>query len=188
MKKILTIILSSAMLMSAAATTQAGGMKKAVSGTLACGGNQLIRNGGTEFHQTNYVFRNFNSFESIDINRIRVYDANGSLLSDYSGAALPDFTNSVLGPLDNSLQPYQTAQLGTRSFFGDLGLSKSQRPLQVLIDWSAYVPVTPLKVSLVRVVRERIVTTDSLGNQVVKQGVERSRHRSGCKAIELNRG
>ena len=55
MKKLLTIILSSTMLISAAITAEAGGMKKAVSGTLACGGNQLIRNGGKEFHQTNYV-------------------------------------------------------------------------------------------------------------------------------------
>lgn len=186
MKNAFAILLSAFALALIACNAQAG-TRKAISGVLACGGNQLIRYGGSEFHKTNYVLRNYNALESIDIDRIRVYDATGNLISDFPGTALPRFTNKVLGPTDNSLQPMQTAQFGTEAFFGDSGLAKTARPLQVLIDWSAATLVKPLSASSVRVVRERIVSSDALGNPVVQQGTERSRHQARCRAIEVIR-
>lgn len=186
MKKIVTVVLSVCVLLTSSTGVFAG-PKKATAGTLACGGNQLIRNGGTEFHQSNYVFRNLNDVSSINIDGIRIYNALGIQIADYPGSALPKFTNGILGSLDSSLDAHQTAQLISRDLFGNAGFAKSERPVQVIIDWSSSAPVTPLKVSLVRLVRERTVTADSLGNTVIKYGSELSRHRSGCNMIGLVR-
>jgi len=175
------------LLMSVGMNVQASGTKKALSGTVACGGSQFIRNGGNEFHQASYIMRNFDGSAEIHIERIRFFDATGNLVADFPGTSLPEFTNGILGPQDNVLETNQTAQLGTRNVFGDQGFSSSDRPLQVLIDWNSISPVKPLNVSMVRSVRERIVKIDATGNQIVKYGEERSRHRSACRVIELQR-
>ena len=108
-------------------TAYANGNRTATSGVIVCGGNQLIRNGGTEFHQTNYIFRNYDESIAINIERIRVYNASGLLLHDYPGSALPGFTNGVLGPMDNSLESFQSAQLSSQEFFGNSGLNAAER-------------------------------------------------------------
>lgn len=183
MKKYLVAAISCSMLLGVGSALQAAGLKKAIGGTVACGGNQLIRNGGNEFHQTHYILRNLDENNAINIDRIRFYDAMGNLIADYAGGVLPEFTNAVLGPLDKSLEPMQSAQLGTRDVFGNQGFPAAQRPLQMRLDWSASDPVYSLSVSLVRTVRQRTVTTDSQGNALVKYGEERSRHSGTCETV-----
>jgi len=187
MNKKITKILSIVVTISAFGSAQADVSRTATSGIIACGGNQLIRNGGSEFHQTNYVLRNFDSSNSISIKRISVYNASGVLLMDYPETALPNFTNGVLSPQDNSLESFQTAQLSTQEFFGNSGLNANDRPIQVIFEWQSYEPVKPLSISSVRTVRDRIVTVDALGNQVIKQGDERSRHQGQCTVLEQRR-
>lgn len=168
-------------LIMACSSANAGG---AMSGTIACGGNHVIRNGGNEFQLTQFVLRNYNQTNSIRLDRIRFYNATGSLILDFDGSALPKFINGVLGPMDNQLEPFQTALLRSFDIFADSSLGKKQRPIQVWFDWSADVRVKGPKITIVRQARERIEIIDpTTGLNTVKLGAERSRHRSPCHKV-----
>ncbi|HEB58609.1 MAG TPA: hypothetical protein ENJ01_05245 [Gammaproteobacteria bacterium] len=153
-------------------------------GVIICGGNQLMRNKGSEFHWTAWTLRNFDNHATLFIERMRFIDARGNTLYDSAISGLPVFVNGVLGPLDNGLDPHQTALLSSRDVFGrDVALPKTQRPIQLIIDWSAESHALTLDAVAVRVVRERAVTDDGAGNVTVKIGAERSRHASACRTV-----
>lgn len=157
---------------------------RAVAATVACGGNQVVRNRGDEFQASVYVLRNYNSKSPIYIDRIRFIDATGVTMFDFPGSALPVFFNGVLGPTDNSLEPHQTAQLRSIDVLGLSSLPRSKRPIQVLIDWSADDRALLLETALVRLARERIVTIDpDTGAEIVRMGKERGRHLYECRTI-----
>lgn len=159
----------------------ADGAARAARGTVACGGNQVIRDGGNEFQAAIYVLRNYDPSISINIDRIRFYDSHGVLTHDFAGA-LPTFVNGVLSPVDSTLEPNQTAQLRSWDIFGLTGLPLNERPIQMIIDWSANGRPLLLEAGLVRVARDRIVTPTG-----VTLGAERSRHHYDCRTIHTSR-
>lgn len=165
----------------------ADGGKKAYRGTVVCGGNHFIRNGGKEMQWANYVLRNYNKNSPIQIDRIRAYSAQGVLMKDYVGTNMPAARNGVIGSGDNVIDPFQTAHVRTLDILGNQGLSLADRPIQVRINWSAAQPVKLLESSLVRIARERIVQTDpNTGAQTIKYGAERGRHLYECRTISRN--
>ncbi|MFV1993348.1 MAG: hypothetical protein ACC635_05535 [Acidiferrobacterales bacterium] len=172
---------------SSAFADAADGTARAYGGTVACGGNQAVRNGGNEFQGAVYVLRNYDPSISINIDRIRFFDSHGVVTHTFlgGGGGLPPFVNHVLGPLDYTLEPNQTAQLRSWDVLGMAGLPLSKRPIQVKIDWSSQGKPLLLETGLVRVARERIVTVSG-----VKLGAERGRHLYECRTIhkETHRG
>ena len=173
MKKILTGLFGLLVAIgpiSTAFADAADGTARAYSGTVACGGNQAVRNGGKEFQGAVYVLRNYDPHTTINIDRIRFFDSHGVVTHDFTGV-LPTVVNGVLGPGDPTLEPNQTAQLRSWDVLGMAGLPLAKRPIQVRIDWSADGKPLLLEVGLVRLARERIVTATG-----VKLGAERSRH------------
>ncbi len=187
MKKILAGffgLLFASVPVSSAFADAADGATRAYGGTVACGGNQAVRNGGNEFQGSVYVLRNYDPDIAIKINRIRFIDSHGVVTHDFNGV-LPTFVNGVLSPFDPILEPNQTAQLRGWDVLGMAGLPLNKRPIQVRIDWSSQGKPLLLEVGLVRVARERIVTGTG-----VKLGAERGRHLYECRTIhkEAHRG
>jgi hypothetical protein len=162
----------------------ADGTTRAIKGTVACGGNQVIRNGGQEFQGAIYVLRNYDPRIPISIDRIRFYDSSGNITHDFlgGGGGLPTFINGILGPLDNTLEPNQTAQLRSWDVLGLTGLPINKRPIQVIIDWSANGRPLLLETGLVRIARKLEITPAGL-----KLGAERSRHLYECRTIRKKR-
>jgi len=158
---------------------------RAVAGLVACGGNHAVRNKGDEFQLSVYVLRNYNSRLPIYIDRIRFFDSHGTMTHDFPGGALPIFFNGTLGPGDNVLEPHETAQLRSQDIFGLTGLPVNERPIQVLINWSADDHALILETALVRQARERQVKIDpNTGAEIVRVGKERSRHLYECRTIK----
>ncbi len=181
MKKILTGLfglLLAVIPISAAFADAADGTARAYSGTVACGGNQVVRNGGKEFQGAVYVLRNYDPKIAIKIDRIRFFDSHGVVTHNFTGV-LPTFVNGVLGAGDPILDPNQTAQLRSWDVLGMASLPLANRPIQVKIDWSAHGKPLLLEVGLVRLARERIVKPSG----AVKLGAERSRHLYECRTI-----
>jgi hypothetical protein len=151
-------------------------------GVVRCGGNNLLRLNGTEVHFISYTLRNFDSTNSIGIDRLRIFDANGNVLFDTAnnpGGSLPPAENGVLGPTNNMLAPNQTAQFDSNNLIEFL--AQPDRPIQFEVQWSASRPALSLDVVANRIVRGRNATT---GNMLE----ERARSALGCRTIELRRG
>src|SRR5262245_26217712 len=151
---------------------------KARRGTVRCGGSNFLRLSGTEVQFATYLFRNFSSTTPITVERLLFFDATGSVLFDSNSSGFPPFTNGVLGPVDQELDPNQSAQLDTVPLLPFL--PETQRPIQLEISWSAPERVLPLDVTTIRLVRQRDPVT-------FLQGPERSRDHTDCKTISLRR-
>ena len=149
----------------------ADGQTRARAGTVRCGGNQFP---GGESHFSRYNLRNYSSDTPITIERLRFFNAKGSLVFDSQADGFPFFRNLVLGPTDNVLDPNQTANLFSEDVFDpDLFFAQDERPIQLEIWWSASRPVLTLEASVVTVVQGSTA--------------QRSRDRYVCRTISLNR-
>jgi len=170
-----------------AAASSADQDDRAVSGTIACGGNHFERVGGTEGQSTAYVLRNYDASLPISINRLAIYDASGTVIADFNGASLPVSFNRIFGGGDNSLEPFQTALYLSADLIG-APLSRNRRPITVQIDWSADSRALIPEISSVRRARRQEVSFDQFGNQIVRTREERSRATSSCRSIVINKG
>lgn len=140
---------------------------RARSGIRGCGGNHAQRTGVNEDHTTSYTLRNFNVFESIQIQRIVIVDGNGTILFD--GLPGGNF-KPILGPLQST-----TFNTEANDVLGTNFLPKSQQPIQTYIQWRTVSgnPADGLRGGLVRRVRD------------TNTGDEISRHSSECKNLDL---
>jgi len=105
------------------------------SGGVGCGGQYV---GNTQ--ATNWTLRNWNEDATITLERVRFYDAQGQLLYDSAVSGIPVTDNTVLGPTDNTLEAHQTTIFSTDQLqaVGVLPpLAFNQRPMQLVVDWSA---------------------------------------------------
>jgi len=106
-------------------------LDRAREGTLACVGNHLLRQGGSEISFSGYSFRNFNPNSEITIDSVTIYDAKGTILTSLVGGMFPPGFNQVLGP-------NQTTSFTTRDIFGDSDIrSRAAIPLQTIVKWRA---------------------------------------------------
>lgn len=152
-------------------------------GSVGCGGNHFLRVGNTELQTSFYDLRNFNDGTALSIDRIRFYDATGALVQDFVAPNLPPFLNNVLGPGNNLLQPHQTAQLSAQDVFGTNFFANDERPLQLIVNWSAERRVVPLEVTLNRVSRAAQLIVNPTGQPTLSVNAERSRSASSCIAL-----
>ena len=109
-------------------------------GLAGCGGNYLKDPITNETVETAYVFRNFNTDETIMIDRLIVFNGNGVKLFD----GLPGgFFKSTLGPMQSTIFPIKMI---LTSF-----LPPEARPLQTYVLWHTDKghPAESLKVSTV---------------------------------------
>ena len=104
------------------------------------------------------------------------FKADGSVLADTAVLGMPNSANGILGPLDNTLQPNQTALFASQDFLPFL--DNPDRPIQLEIQWSAPKKALILDVSLVRTGRTRDPDT---GNMLA----DRSRFLRECTSISL---
>lgn len=164
-----------------------GGDKKAQSATVYCGGNHAFSRSNSQAHRSMYVLRNISDHQSISINRIRFYGADGNLLADYIAPDLPVFINAVLGGGDTILAPHETAQLRSQEVFGDSRISRRLRPMQMRIDWSSDEDVLTLQVNHIRSTRQAYEDFDPItGATTLVIGPETSRHNSSCRTVKTD--
>ncbi len=106
----------------AAATNNFFDTYRLKSGVHACGGNHRTSSDGT-----NYAVRNFNNNETINIDRVVVFDADGVVLFNFPTVdPFPAGFNPVLAP-------FQSTRLRTQDFFT---VAPSAEPIQTHIQWS----------------------------------------------------
>jgi len=166
----------------------AGQDKRAISGTIACGGNHFNRVGGTEAQRSSYIIRNFGD-TPIRIDQMTLFNASGNILFSADGATLPAFRNSTLGPGDNILMPNQSAQILSNDILGESGLGRNARPITLKLDWAADTKTLIPNVGLVRFSRARVRSIDPLtGQPVFNNREERGRHASQCQSTVINKG
>lgn len=155
----------------------------AVSGTIVCGGNYFNRNSNSEAHRTTYVMRNLNTDLSIRIDRMTMYEANGSQLFSYDAATLPLSRNEIVGGGDNSLEPFQSAQYRISDLLRVVGvgpLSRTRRPVQLHVEWSA--DARALIPEFVGVRTGRAINANG------SIGAERGRHLKECRSVSTEQG
>ena len=155
---------------------QSEGATTARLGVVRCGGNNFLRLGDTEIHFTFYHLRNFDSTNPITIDRMRFFDANGTVLADSAVLGLPVSFDGKLGPANNTLHPNQTAQFKSDDFLPFL--PQTNRPIQLEIEWSSSKAALTLDVSVNSVSRQRDPATAAVG-------AERSRSIRECRSIFL---
>ena len=139
------------------------------SATLVCGGaywvNQSIKSTGHE-NAAWWSIRNINDDQSLYIDRIRVYEYDGSLFRDYqwtgasfedalgSGTSIPPDGNENISGTDNELGSMQPIAYGHQMLFlaGVIPEHTIGNPTQVtlVIDWHADESVYPLSGVLTR--------------------------------------
>jgi hypothetical protein len=176
LKKTASVLLAAA-LSSFAYTAHADrseGATTARQGTLRCGGNNFLRLGGTEIQRTSWVFRNFDSSQSIRIDRLRVFDANGASLFDSASSTLPQSEAGNIGPGNNLLGPNQTVQWNSEDIIPFL--PPPDRPVQLELQWSSQQKALTLDGITARISRQR---DSSTGEQLA----ERARHAIECRTI-----
>jgi hypothetical protein len=139
--------------------------------------------GDGEVHFTAYSLRNISSTTPITVERVRIFDATGSVLVDSTITGLPPFQEGVylgpttnLGVANNVLGPNQTTGLNSDQVLPFL--PAAQRSLQVEFVWSASARVLVPEVAGVRIVRERNSATGA-------QLAERARFGINCRAFAL---
>jgi len=117
-----------------------------VSGTLACGGNHFVRDGGRELHTTSYSLRNYASEGTITIESVTIYDASAAVIYDSESSGFP-------GPR-TELGPHQSESFNTRAILA-YGLPSDLRPIQAIFRWSASkkAPDLELRISTTRLAR-----------------------------------
>jgi len=105
----------------------------AMGGTIACPGQISTSTimGDNIISHTSYVLRNFNNTKTIDINRIVVYDASGSVRCDFPNV------NSFPATFNSSLQPHQSTKIFTvdMTAAGCISL-QTEGTIQTVITWS----------------------------------------------------
>lgn len=158
--------------------------ERAVSGTIVCGGNHLNRQGNTESQRTAYVWRNYNTDLSINIDRFTIYDATGATLVDFNATTLPNSFNSVMGNGDNTIEPFQTVLYRTNELLGSASLPRENRPIQVRIEWSADSRALIPEMVWVRGARGQSQRPDGSFRSLE----DRARHLNNCRSIEINKG
>jgi hypothetical protein len=166
---LMAMSLGASLLCSAAQPVMAGDAdmgRRGVEGSVSCGGNHFNRNGGTETQRSNYVLRNFSDDGTIYLNRVRVYNAGGTLVYDSAVSGMPPFVNNVLSNADNTLNARQSAQLNLADFIP--AQNGSNRPLQTVFDWSADEPTLAMEVSHIRTVSEYDAATGATGKQYAR--------------------
>ncbi|MEJ2317214.1 MAG: hypothetical protein P8Y83_09735, partial [Gammaproteobacteria bacterium] len=134
-----------------------------MSASLVCGGaywvNQSIKSTGRE-NASYWSFRNINDDQSLYINRIRVYDFDGSLFRDYrwtgtsfhdvlgSGTIIPADGHGNLSADDNELGPMQPSLYGHQDLYIAGVIPEYNRgdpnQIKLVIDWPADESVYPL--------------------------------------------
>lgn len=152
--------------------------KRGVQGSVTCGGNYFSRSGGSELHRSTYVLRNIANEGAINIQRIRVYNANGMVLFDSSLTGLPSFYNSVVSASDTALDPHQSAQLRIVDMIPSQ--SRNNRPLQTVINWTANQTILSLEAVNVRTIADVDPVTGKVGKQ-------RGRHLYECRTTKLTK-
>ncbi len=161
--------------------------ERAVSGTMACGGNHFNRLGGTETHNTRYILRNYGD-TPVRIEQLTVYAADGSVLFSGDGTSLPPFVNGVLGPGDNVLNPNETANLRTEDFLNPL--PSNLRPISMKIEWAAdsrtLIPDFVWVRNTFR--REAFDVDPQTGETIFRNRETRGRHLNNCRSVVINKG
>ncbi len=152
--------------------------KKAVTASVSCGGNYFVGNGGIEIQRSTYIMRNVSDVGSIYIDRVRVFNAKGVSLFDSDVSGIPASRNNTITPVDNSIEPRQTANLRIQDLIPMQG--RLNRPLQTVIDWSADEPVLTLDVGNVR-------TTAAYDSATATIGAQSGRHSSACRTTARNK-
>jgi len=151
---------------------------KGGSGTLACGGTNMSP-GGMGL-RTLWMLRNFDEKYAINIDRIRIYGADGSAIVDKAGSDVIPTNNfgeagdppnaAVIGP--NQTLMFTTMNLeaqfpGLVSFSGIVN-----RPLQFIVDWSTS--------------KQRVLILD--GRAIIEKfnasGEALTRHLADCRTIK----
>lgn len=108
------------------------------SGSFGCiSGTHRDRGDSGEMQSSRYHVVNFDETGSIQIDRIRVYDAEGTLRCDYPGTdAFPDHAE-----FRQEIAPHQTSIFRSHDWAdcsnGITDLARNERPVQVIVDWSA---------------------------------------------------
>ena len=151
---------------------------KARGGQVSCGGNNFLRVNGTEQQTTLWVLHNFDPTEPIIINELRVYNATGAIIYDSVVSGLPASLNGLIGPLNNTLNPHQTASFDSDVFLDFL--DQNVRPIQLVVAWSSARRAFPLNVGGAIRARERNSTTGAIGAERMRSGV-------GCESTLRNR-
>ncbi|HEX2829446.1 MAG TPA: hypothetical protein VHP37_24075 [Burkholderiales bacterium] len=159
----------------AAYADRSEGAATARQGTMRCGGNHFLRLAGSEIQFTSWVFRNFDSTQSITLDRLRVFDANGATLFDSASSTLPPSEEGNIGPGNNVLAPNMTVQFNSEDVLPAF-LTQQTRPVQLELQWSSAQKVLTLDGITVRVSRQRDPSTGA-------QLAERGRHAIDCRTI-----
>ena len=152
------------------------GAATARQGVIRCGGNNFLRLGGTEIHQSFWVFRNFDSAIPIVFDRMRVWDATGAVLFDSNATGLPSSEDGQIGAGNNVLAPNQTTQFDSSTIVPFL--AATNRPIQLELAWSAAKAALSLDGIAVRTSRQRDPATGAIQT-------ERGRHAVECRSIFL---
>ena len=109
------------------------GDTKSTSATLLCGGAHRVEDDGTgatvTIKSSSWSFRNYNDSNSIQVDRIRVYDRNGVLLHD----DMPPIASGN-GVDPSNVGPHTTIVFGSNFL---LGTTNPLPPLQFVLDWSS---------------------------------------------------
>lgn len=117
---------------------------------LGCGGNYSAS------QATSWTFRNFNETSVMTIERMRFLGAHGSVLYDSALSGLPEASNDVLGPLDNTLEPHQSANFNSDDLVTDGILDpipSNERPIMLLVDTRKPVRASSMVGTVTRITR-----------------------------------
>ena len=127
------------------------GLTQAKSGTIVCGGFYRVN----QAHRARWVLRNDNEEGDINLEKIRLYDAEANLLDEWLGddVDFPADANGIVGSGDNTIAAHQTVRYRSEdSPWAQIFLGPGN--VQVVFDWSAEKRVIPPTISLVRYVNE----------------------------------
>jgi len=152
--------------------------KKAIEGSVSCGGAYYVRNGGTEIQRSTYVLRNVSDAGTIYLDRVRVYSANGTILFDSDVSGIPASYNGVISAVDNGLDARQTANVRIADLIPQQG--RSNRPIQTVFDWTADESILTLEATNVR-------TNTDIDPVTGKIGTQRGRHSSACRTTKIKK-
>lgn len=173
---LMSIIIASITYQGTASAAAADKAKKGIEGTVTCGGVYYIRNGGTEIQRSTYVLRNVSEKNTISLNRIRVFNASGTVLFDSELSGIPASYNGVITANDNGLDPRQTANLRLADLISTQ--NRYDRPLQTVINWTSDTRTLTLDTAHVR-------TNTDIDPATGKIGKQRGRHASACRTTKL---
>ena len=151
------------------------GITKAESGRIVCGGFYKLN----LTHRGRWVLKNENEEESINIDRIRLYNKKGDLKEDTAlsdpndpSAGIPPDVNGILGPGQSVLAAYQTARYKSEDIPPFTLNYNGPGNVQLVFDWSADKRVIPLAIRHIR------LNYDSTGTFVV------ARSSSKCSRVK----